>query len=378
MIRLFIALSCLLICGTEICANALDSTAAIETTRTKALELIRSQHFTEALSLVEQGVISYPRHAGAHIALAQIYLAAKGRKEVLFDSAGFKAQRAIVEALKCTDTNNVVDELINWTLTDPNTACQMSVHIGKLFHAMDMPMVATTFLNSALTDCPSDSNAAYGRYLLAQCLLNTTWQKPSSHANTTHLIRSTEVLRNNLFTALRLLNEGMAINTTATYFYGLLGDIHTELAMLGDSNKTQHEAIAISAYKSAIIAAINRKATLGFKEDTAKTDGKLHRTARFDDFAIQDTEPNVDIRVLSRKIAYPTQAKNMGMVGKIMTMVYVNRYGDIRAIIVYTKDAEPFEPTITNAVMSTPFTPAKEGRIPVGSLVTIPFIFRIR
>jgi len=356
-----------------------DSTITREASRIKTFELIGSQRFEEALALAKQEVVKFPHHASAHLTLAQVYLSVQGRGAQLADSAGFKAQKALVKALQYSDTSNIIDELVNWVLTDPNSGCQLSMRIGKLFYAMDMPMAAITFLNNALTECTAaDSNAAYSRYLLAQCLFNTTWQKPSPNFNAVGFIRPPDVLRQNLLTALRLLKEGMTMQTTATYFYSLLGDIHTELAILNDSNKTEHEAIATSAYKSALIAAINRKAALGFKEDTAKTDGKLHRTARFDDFALQDTEPNVDIRALARKIVYPTQAVKMGMAGKIMTMVYVNRYGDIKAIIVYTKDAEPFEPSITNAIMSTPFTPAKEGRIPVGSVVTIPFNFRIR
>lgn len=356
-----------------------DSTITIEASRIKTLELIRSHRFEEALALAKQEVVKFPHHASVHLTLAQVYLIIHGQKKQLADSAGFKAQQAVVKALQYSDTSNVVDELVNWVLTDPNAGCQLSTRIGRLFYAMDMPMTAIIFLNNALTECVTgDSNAVYSRYLLAQCILNTAWQKSSANFNAADFIRPPDVIRQNLLTALRLLKEGMIMQTTATYFYSLLGDIHTELAILNDSNKTEHEAIATSAYKTAIIAAINRKAARGFMEDTAKTDGKLHRTARFDDFALQDTEPNVDIKALARKVVYPSEAKNRGMAGKIMTMVYLNRYGDIKALIVYTKDAEPFEPSITNAIMNTPFTPAKEGRIPVGSLVTIPFIFRIR
>lgn len=382
MIRFFIVVCCALwstiFWNAEIYAYTQDSTIRIEASRIKTLELIRAQSFEEALALAKQEVVKFPHHASTHLTLAQVYLSVQGHGAQLTDSAGFKAQQAVAQALQYSDTSKIIDELVNWVLTAPNTGCQLSMRIGKLFYANDMPRTAIIFLNNALTECTADSNAAYSRYLLAQCLLNTTWQKSSANFNASDFIHPPDVIRQNLLTALRLLKEGMTMQTTATYFYSLLGDIHTELAILNDSNKTEHEAIATSAYKAAIIAAINRKAARGFIEDTAKTDGKLRRTARFDDFALQDTEPNVDIRALARKVVYPPEAKNIGMAGKIMTMVYVNRYGDIKAIIVYTKDAEPFEPSITNAIMNTPFTPAKEGRISVGSLVTIPFIFRIR
>ena len=324
MMRFFVVVCCALwstiFWNAEIFACTEDSTIAIEASRAKAFELMRLQRFDEALAVAKQEVVKFPRHASTHLTMAQIYLSVQGYGARLADSSGFKAQQAVAQALQYSDTSNIVDELVNWVLTDPNTGCQLSVRIGKLFYAMDMPRTAIIFLNNALTECTADSNAAYSRYLLAQCLLNTTWQKSSANFNAASFIHPPDVIRQNLLTALRLLKEGMTMQTTATYFYSLLGDIHTELAILNDSNKTEHEAIATSAYKAAIIAAINRKAARGFIEDTAKTDGKLRRTVRFDDFALQDTEPNVDIKALARKVVYPPGAKSMGMAGKIMKL----------------------------------------------------------
>ncbi len=358
-------------------AYTIDSNK-IESLQNLSREYVRLHQWDSALNLARRGIERFPRNAIAQIALSEVYLAGIGVKTPTMDSAGFKAQGAIVRALQLTDTGNVVSALMDWTFKDSTLYCVANLRLGKLFYALDMPTIASTFLSSILTDCPSGSNSAYSRYLLAQTLLNTTWQKSSPHARIGEFIHPPEIARSRLLTALRLVNEGMGIETTATYFYGILADVHSELAMLNDGNKAQHEAIARSAYRAAAIALVNAKAAQGFKDDLAKIDSKVQQSQRFGDFAMRDSEPKVDINEISRKVIYPEAARKSGIGGTIRAVVYLNRYGQVQTVLVYTKDAEVFEEPIAKAIQQTTFTPALEGTIPIGCLVTIPFIFKLR
>lgn len=361
-----------------------SDSAALKVVQQQILHSIGRQQYSEALVLAEQAKKRFSQHGKTHLLLAETYLAAKINSQSRIDSAGFKAQQAVARTLELLDTNEVMNQLSEFVFLFPNNSCTLNHNIGKLLYGLEIPFYAKTFLTTAITDCENDSIGVESRLLLAQVLLNTTWQQgiEPHPVHTPALLPSSA--KTYLLTALQLVNEAIQMHTSTTANtlpYGLLGDIYSELAQMSeDSLKIQYAQKASSFWRAAAITVINRKFARGFKDDEPSAYKPSLEWQRFSDFEIKGKSPDIDVAALARRIEYPQAALTGSKVisGRVMVMAYVNRYGEVVATVVYTKNAEVFEESIHKALTAVRYPPSLEGKMPVSCLVTIPFVFRFR
>jgi TonB family protein len=96
-------------------------------------------------------------------------------------------------------------------------------------------------------------------------------------------------------------------------------------------------------------------------------------------FVVVDKEPEVDLERLQKNIIYPPIPIKIGIEGKVITRVLVDKFGKAKKVIVDYTDSDLLNDAATKAITDYGvFTPARRNGEPVPCWVSIPIVFRLK
>jgi protein TonB len=97
-----------------------------------------------------------------------------------------------------------------------------------------------------------------------------------------------------------------------------------------------------------------------------------------DIFVFREKDPGVDIAQISQNLFYPKIAQNIGVEGKVIVSVYIDKNGKPLKTVIKQSISNMLNESAVNAVMKGIYTPALQNGNPVGCWVTIPIEFRLK
>lgn len=91
-----------------------------------------------------------------------------------------------------------------------------------------------------------------------------------------------------------------------------------------------------------------------------------------------ESEPNVDLEALMKKIVYPETARRAGVEGRVIVRVLVGKDGKPMKSKIQTSESSLLEQAALDAVSKTIFVPAIQNGQPTTCWVSIPIQFRLK
>ncbi|NLO19929.1 MAG: energy transducer TonB [Ignavibacteria bacterium] len=99
---------------------------------------------------------------------------------------------------------------------------------------------------------------------------------------------------------------------------------------------------------------------------------------RSDEFIPVEKEPGVDLAELQKRVVYPDMARQLGIEGRVVIRVYVDKTGKPLRTEVLSTDSDMLNKAAIDAIMKTTFTPAIQNKQAIGCWVSIPISFKLR
>ncbi len=91
-----------------------------------------------------------------------------------------------------------------------------------------------------------------------------------------------------------------------------------------------------------------------------------------------EKEPVVDLAELQKNVVYPAMARQIGIEGKAIIRVYLDKFGKPQRTEVLMSAGEMLNKAAIDAIMKASFLPAIQNNKPVGCWVSIPINFKLK
>ena len=95
------------------------------------------------------------------------------------------------------------------------------------------------------------------------------------------------------------------------------------------------------------------------------------------DFVPVDKEPYIDLKILYSAITYPSEARRLGIEGRVTVRVLVGKSGIPKSYIVESADSPLLVAEAVRLVMNATFAPATQNGQIIDCWVSIPIIFKL-
>lgn len=91
-----------------------------------------------------------------------------------------------------------------------------------------------------------------------------------------------------------------------------------------------------------------------------------------------DREADVDLNKLQEMIEYPDMAIRIGIEGKVVISVWIDKYGHPNDAKIIRSDSDMLNKAAEEALMKMVYTPAIKDHETVGSWMVVPIVFKLR
>jgi TonB family protein len=102
-----------------------------------------------------------------------------------------------------------------------------------------------------------------------------------------------------------------------------------------------------------------------------------HDTPDAYDFVPVEKEPYIDLKLLQAAIIYPSEARRLGIEGKVNVRVLIGKSGIPKNYVVESADSPLLIAEAVRVVMNATYSPAIQNNQPIDCWVSISVVFKL-